>query len=141
MYKTILEITNSNFSLGTAGVGDVAEGDEEILLTVRNMIMTPKGSIPGRYEKGSNIFLYQDRPLSVAVPGIVSSIFDVIEKWEPRLEVKSVQNYVDDQLGFVHFVVNLTVIRTSRNIQYEFDYNYKSPSGRAFSDGYNDSFQ
>lgn len=141
MKKFINEITDSNFSIGTEGVGDVVEGTDDVLLCISNLVMTPKGDIPSRHEKGSGIFDYQDKPISLAIPGIVASVYDSIEKWEPRVSVVSIENSVDESLGHVRFTVNLKLIQTSENFQYEFDFNYKSPSGRAFSDGFSNDFQ
>ena len=84
------EITYIDWQFKLNGIGDVAEGVEDINQCIAIILNTPKGSDPHRPTFGSNIYKYVDYPVNVAKPNIVRETIDAINLWEKRIIVNSV---------------------------------------------------
>ena len=84
------EIKYVDWQFKLNGIGEVAEGVEDINQCIALILNTPKGSDPHRPTFGSNIYKYVDYPINVAKPNIVRETIDAINLWETRITVKSV---------------------------------------------------
>ena len=74
--------------------------------SLRNIVMTPIGSVPGNPEFGTNmstIIFNQLDPLTSAI--IEEELLAAIDKWEPRVKVKSV--IVEEVPEYSRITVNL----------------------------------
>ena len=78
------------------GIGDVAEGVEDINQCIATILNTPKGSDPHRPTFGSNIYKYIDYPVNVAKANIIRETIDAISEWETRVQVNSVIYSVEE---------------------------------------------
>lgn len=78
------------------GIGDVAEGVEDINQCIATILNTPKGSDPHRPTFGSNIYKYIDYPVNIAKPNIIRETIDAISEWETRVQVNSVIYSVEE---------------------------------------------
>lgn len=79
------------------GIGEVADGVEDINQCIAIILNTPKGSDPHRPNFGSNILKYIDYPINEAKPNIIRETIDAISMWETRVKVNSVLFSVDEQ--------------------------------------------
>lgn len=86
--------------------GEVVTEIEDIAQSILIILRTRLGSDPLRPEFGSDLWRYIDYPADRAVPHLVRESLDAIERWEPRVEVLSVQPRYGDQLGQVALRVN-----------------------------------
>ena len=67
--------------------GEIAAGLDDLEQSIRTIVLTPPGSVPLEPEKFCAALDYIDRPPAVAIPMISREIFDVLVKWEPRIEL------------------------------------------------------
>ncbi len=84
------EITYVDWQFKLNGIGDVAEGVEDINQCIATILNTPKGSDPHRPTFGSDILKYIDYPVNIAKPNIIRETIDTITLWETRITVNSV---------------------------------------------------
>lgn len=71
---------------------------EEVLQNVSMILRTFKNSVPLYRDFGiSGTFI--DKPLSVAETLIISEIFETVEKYEPRAEIRSIDFEHDELTG------------------------------------------
>jgi len=85
------EITYVDWQFKLNGIGEVAEGVEDINQCIAIILRTPKGSVPHRPTFGSDIYKYIDYPVTSAKANIVRETIDAINIWETRVIVKSVK--------------------------------------------------
>jgi len=88
--RTLKDITYVDWQLKMNGIGEVAEGVDDINQCIAVILLTPKGSVPHRPTFGSNIHKYVDYPVNQAVPNIVRETTDAISLWEKRINLKSI---------------------------------------------------
>ncbi|MBR6127888.1 GPW/gp25 family protein [bacterium] len=84
------EIKYVDWQFKLNGIGDVAEGVEDINQCIATILNTPKGSDPHRPTFGSNIYKYVDYPINTAKPNVIRETIDAITLWEQRINVNSV---------------------------------------------------
>ena len=84
------EIKYVDWQFKLNGIGDVAEGVEDINQCIALILNTPKGSDPHRPTFGSNILKYIDYPVNIAKANIIRETIDAITLWEKRVKVDSV---------------------------------------------------
>ena len=78
------------------GIGEVAEGFEDINQCIAIIILTRKGSIPHRPTFGSDVNKYVDYPINIASPHIIREVTDAITLWETRIKLNSVKVKLDN---------------------------------------------
>ena len=91
---TTSDILSPVWTLSRNGGGAVAEGIDAIKQCIDTIIRTTKGSDPLRPDFGSNIYLYQDAPVNVAVPSIKKAIIDSITTYEPRVKITTISHVI-----------------------------------------------
>lgn len=84
------EITYIDWQFKLNGIGEIAEGVEDINQCIALILNTPKGSDPHRPTFGSDIFKYIDYPVNIAKANIIRETIDAITLWEKRIKVNSV---------------------------------------------------
>lgn len=84
------EIKYVDWQFKLNGIGEVAEGVEDINQCIALILNTPKGSDPHRPTFGSNILKYIDYPVNIAKANIIRETIDAISMWETRVHVNSV---------------------------------------------------
>jgi phage baseplate assembly protein W len=90
------DIKSRNWQISTQGVGLVAEGLEDIRQCLDILLRTQKLSDPLRAEFGSDIYLYIDQPLSLAIPNIIKAIIEAVQIWEKRVVIDRIRYKVRD---------------------------------------------
>lgn len=78
------------WQLALGRTGEAVTGLEEIAQSIALIVQTPLGSLPGQPELGCDVLGQLDRPLTVAVPRMIQSVFEALRKWEPRIDVRRV---------------------------------------------------
>lgn len=129
-------ITTSNWQLSNVAFGQIAQGADDILMCIHNILFTMKGEVPFNPFFGSNLFKLIDRPITIVGPEMVSEIIDAINKWEPRVAVNSCTWSLAGDYGQVVFQINMTVISSSSPLGYSLTLNNSKDNRRAFSDGF-----
>lgn len=77
------------FALGRAG--EVVTGMDDLAQCLRTIITTPLGSVALRPEFGCDILPILSKPWPVVVAALGRAVSGAIARWEPRVEVVSVQ--------------------------------------------------
>jgi phage baseplate assembly protein W len=107
---TVIEdIRSRDWQLSTAGVGIIAEGLADIRQCLDVLLRTVKGSCPLRHEFGSDIRLYVDKPLTIAIPNIKRSIIEAVSIWEKRVVIKKISHEIID-ISTVNFFVTYGLV-------------------------------
>jgi hypothetical protein len=86
----IHEITATDWQPKLGELGGVVEGPADVDQCIRIILTTPKGSVPGRPEFGSDLWRYLGLPIDAARPQVVRETVDVVMRWEPRVEITRV---------------------------------------------------
>ncbi|MBK9083233.1 MAG: phage baseplate protein [Rhizobiales bacterium] len=73
-----------------SAIGAVVHGLDDVEQSIRAIVLTEKGSVPGQPEKCCRLAPYIDRRPDVAIPNITREIFDAVTAWEPRVVVERV---------------------------------------------------
>jgi len=89
------EISSNNYSVDFG-----ATGISEILQNVLTLITTIKGTVSFNRDIGIEESII-DAATPIAQAKLTAQIIDVIEKYEPRCEVLSVNIYKDEQQGIL----------------------------------------
>lgn len=87
---TLDQIKSPVWTVSISGGGAIAEGIEAIRQCIDIIIRTTKGSDPLRPEFGSDVYKYQDKPVSIAIPNVKKAILEAIEIWEQRVTVTNI---------------------------------------------------
>ena len=90
------EIKYVDWQFKLKGIGEVAEGVEDINQCIALILNTPKGTDPHRPTFGSNILKYIDYPVNIAKANIIRETIDAISMWETRVQVNSVLFNVEE---------------------------------------------
>ena len=107
---TLNNILSPVWTLSKNGGGSVVEGVEAIKQCIDIILRTTKGSDPLRSGFGSNIYLYQDAPVNIAIPSIKKAIIDSITQYEKRVTITSIQHTING--SNLIFVINFKVTDT-----------------------------
>lgn len=75
---------------GRAVWGEISAEIEDLHQEVRQIILTPKGSVPGEPEKGCDLDQFRDRPMNIRSLLVVEEVRDALERWVPRIKVKDI---------------------------------------------------
>lgn len=105
MPTLLQDIKSKDWQISTVGVGYVAEGLADIRQCLDILLRTVKGSDPLRYEFGSDISQYLDKPLTLAIPNVKRSIIEAVDIWERRVRVKEIKHEIVDYSTVNFFVV------------------------------------
>ena len=97
------EITYVDWQFKLNGIGDVAEGVEDINQCIATILNTPKGSDPHRPTFGSDILKYIDYPVNIAKPNIIRETIDAVSLWETRIKINSVRVDIENE----HYTVKI----------------------------------
>ncbi|MBO6271346.1 GPW/gp25 family protein, partial [bacterium] len=97
------EITYVDWQFKLNGIGDVAEGVEDINQCIATILNTPKGSDPHRPTFGSDILKYIDYPVNIAKPNIIRETIDAVSLWETRIKINSVRVDIENE----HYIVKI----------------------------------
>lgn len=136
----ITTIIDGNWQLSIAEFGQIVTGADDILLCIHNILFTRKGEMPLDMQQGSNIWKYVDKPLSVAVPGVISECLDAIGSQEPRVKIGKIVPVYDTETGGVTFKMYMTVIEVNTSLGYTLNLSALINGSRSFSDGYTVDF-
>lgn len=94
-------------------LGEAATDLEDIFQSIRIILTTPKGSVPHRPDFAVDLYEYLDKPLGVITNKLVAESYKAVTKFEPRVEVLSIQVEPGSQLGErVKLVLNIRVRET-----------------------------
>jgi len=67
--------------------GEIASDLDDLAQEIRQCILTPKGSVPLKPEKGCDLDQYRDRPLNVRGLLVVAEVREALRLWVPRVQV------------------------------------------------------
>lgn len=90
------EITYIDWQYKLNGIGEVAEGIDDINQCIAVILTTRKGSVPHRPTFGSDIYKYVDYPINEAIPNIVRETTDAITLWETRIDIESIDVEINE---------------------------------------------
>lgn len=91
---------------------------EHIQQSIRDVLSTPLGSRLMRRDYGSRLTDLIDHPLDDAtLLEFYSATVDALNKWEPRIRVKSVSHLVTQ--GKVSLTLELEILRNSQSLTME----------------------
>lgn len=93
------KISSKNWSISTAGLGEVVEELEDIGQAVLIVLTTQKGSDPLRPFFGCDVLKWIDRPTSVAVPNLIASMKEALESFEPRIDPETIRIQHEQEEG------------------------------------------
>lgn len=71
--------------------GHIVTALDDLEAEIKQLILTPLGSVPLNPEKGCDIYPYIDRPPAVAIPNMTRAIWDALTRWCVRIVVTDVQ--------------------------------------------------
>lgn len=100
----LADIKQPNWSLSLEHDGKIVEGLDEISQCIRIITTTKKGSDPLRPGFGNDYYLYIDRPINEALPRMIKSTAEALERWETRISVTKI-TYNTDVIGAVEFTI------------------------------------
>ena len=92
---TLSEITAEWFSPKIGSHGDVVTDAADVNQAIAIILKTYPGEDVHRPEFGSRVRDYIDHPTNSAIPNIVRETFEAIGRWEPRIEVLTVEANVN----------------------------------------------
>lgn len=72
-------------------LGAIATNADDLNQCISTILLTPRGSLALDPEFASDLFDHVDKPLPVARPLVIRDTVEAIQKWEPRVDVKSVE--------------------------------------------------
>jgi len=88
MAVKLQDIKATNWQLSVNGIGQIAEGIEDVRQCIGIILTSTKGSDPMRPQFGSNIWQFMDDQITTAITDMSAEIVDCISKWEPRVIIK-----------------------------------------------------
>jgi len=97
------EIKYVDWQFKLNGIGDVAEGVDDINQCIATILNTPKGSDPHRPTFGSDILKYIDYPVNIAKANIIRETIDAVSLWETRIKINSVRVDIENE----HYIVKI----------------------------------
>ncbi len=106
------EIKYVDWQFKLNGIGEVAEGVEDINQCISTILTTRKGSVPHRPTFGSDIYKYVDYPVNEAKSNIIRETTDAILLWETRITVNSVSVEIDESTILIKIEWTLNESRT-----------------------------
>lgn len=68
--------------------GELVYGLDELAQSLRTVLTTPEGSVPGRPAFGSRLHLFVDQPVTLARPGVLREVARAAGLHEPRIVVQ-----------------------------------------------------
>lgn len=95
--KLLEEIKSPWWSLSVEKQDQVVEDLDDIKQSVSTILKTEIGSLPTRPTFGTNVFLYLDEPINVAIPNITREIVNALDIWEKRIEVVDVLPEIEEE--------------------------------------------
>jgi len=79
--------------------GTIAQGANDIMLCLLNILTTRKGSDPHRPRFGSDIFEHLGLPITQAAPRVAAAITEAVRIWEERIVLTAVPYVFEKQPG------------------------------------------
>lgn len=86
----LADIATVNWSLKVGELGQVVEDHADIAQSIRNILLTARGSAPLRPDFGSDLYQSIDKPIDQAGPAMVRDTHEALRAWEPRAIVERV---------------------------------------------------
>lgn len=88
-------------------ISDTVTNAEAINQSIRNILLTKIGSVPGKPRFGSNIFDILFEPINfITIDILKRSIVSSLSNWEPRILVQSVE--IEDVPEYNKLICNIT---------------------------------
>jgi uncharacterized protein len=143
MATKIQDIKAVNWQLSNKLLGEVAEGIDDVRQCIQTILTTTRGSDPLRPLFGSDIWKFIDTPVDTAAPNIAAEILDALNKWEPRIRVKSLSYDIDGSR--IDYTLRAELYESGEVTQVLFFIDRQTqidpPTiGRAFSNGFDFGF-
>lgn len=129
-------ITDGNWQLSNTTFGQVAEGANDILMCIHNILFTMKGEVPLSPFFGSDLFKLIDKPVNIVGPMMVAEIIDAIGKWEPRVAITECTFSLATDASNIVFQLNMIAINSEAPLGYTLTLNNNKDNRRSFSDGF-----
>ena len=92
----VSEITTTNWQISASGLGEIAQGTDDIAQCIGIILNTVPGSDVLRPDFGSSLFSYLDMPVNVAISGLKKALTFDVERWEPRVRVTNITANISD---------------------------------------------
>jgi phage baseplate assembly protein W len=100
-----------------AATGRPLDGAPHLIQSIRDILLTPKGSRVMLRDYGSDLYKLVDRPLTAAtVVDIYAATIGALGDWEPRLKVKSV-SVTQPAAGHIELALVATYLPDGKQIK------------------------
>ena len=84
--------------------------------SIKNIIMTKKGTLPGLPEFGSDIYHYLFEQLNpVVIYNLKTSVLEAIERWEPRVKNIKIDVNQDADYGRIMIFISYDIIENNES--------------------------
>lgn len=133
---TIDKVASSDWQMSNDKYGYIAQGADDILMSIHNILFTMKGELPFSPFFGSDMYKMIDMPINSIIAPMVSELIDAIRRWEPRVVVNAIPVTTAADFSSILFTIQMTVVSTSSPLGYELTLNNIKGNRRAFSDGF-----
>lgn len=70
--------------------GEIASDLDDLEQSIRQCILTPKGSVPLNPEKGCDLEQFRDRPMNVRSLFVLAEVREALSLWVPRIQVHEI---------------------------------------------------
>ena len=110
-------------SIGRNGGVRLVTGTEEVDAAIRMILATVPGERVMRPEFGCSMWEQLFAPLTASTLGLIEqAVREALERWEPRIELESVDTTGEQSTGTVHITVAYRVKSTNdvRNLVFPF---------------------
>lgn len=85
----------------------MVEDLDAIRNAIKNILLTKKGSLPGKPEFGSNLYYYLFEPLDhIIIQNIKTDLETCLRKYEPRIQVINIE--IEDDEAFHRIDISIT---------------------------------
>jgi uncharacterized protein len=100
-----------------ATTGAALTGFAHLEQSIRDILLTPKGSRVMLCDYGSDLFALVDQPLNESTKmAIIAATIGALSQWEPRIEVQSVTVDGDSAAGTVSLSLNAKCLPDGQSI-------------------------
>ncbi|MDR2001392.1 MAG: GPW/gp25 family protein [Prevotella sp.] len=129
---------NKDWSIDIINEGSIVRGADDIIQCFYIILHTIPGSDPLRPDFGSDIYQYLDKPVNQFSGKFCAQVKNDLEKWEPRVSIKSVGIIRADE----HIDVKISGIYLYEYEPLEVTLTIKTEAikGRSYSKSYNEAY-
>lgn len=123
---TLKDVISLYWTLSTTKAGELVQGGDAINQCISVIFNTRPGSDPLRPLFGCELWKFVDRPLNVAIPGVIKAMSDALELWEPRIILTNISFRIDPE-NIARVIFSISYDLLVRNDVPKIKYSVNSP--------------